>query len=115
MVTFPVARRIAGVLAAFRVKVTVTPEGILIVVKLKTPLGGSARVVLLVGLKGPSAPVLPLLKVWAVPRVGESSKRLITRRTPRENLRGCIIVPSLPSTSWLCACRPAAEAAKGYR
>jgi hypothetical protein len=61
--TFPVASRITGVLAAFRVKLTVTPAGILIVVKLNTPLGGRVSVVLLVGLKGPSAPVLPLLKV----------------------------------------------------
>jgi hypothetical protein len=76
MVTLPVARRMTGVLAAFRVKVTVTPEGILMVVKLKTPFGGRASVVLLEGLKAPSAPVLPLLKVWAVVHAG-------TRRRPK--------------------------------
>jgi hypothetical protein len=74
-VTVPVAKRITGVLAAFLVKVTVTPVGTLMVVKLKTPLGGSVRVVLLVGLKGPSAPVLPLLNVWAPVRGGAASER----------------------------------------
>jgi hypothetical protein len=64
-VTLPLASMVTGVLAAFRVKVTVTPAGMLIVVKLNTPLGGRASVVLVVGLNAPSAPVLPLLKVCA--------------------------------------------------
>jgi hypothetical protein len=63
MVTLPVASIVTGVLAALRVKVTVTPAGMLIVVKLNAPSGGSVSVVLLVGLNAPSAPVLPLLKV----------------------------------------------------
>jgi hypothetical protein len=83
MVTAPVARRTAGVFAAFRVKVTVTPEGILIVVKLKTPVGGRASVVLLAGLKGPSAPVLPLLKVWAAAGVpARTTSAMMTRKLP---------------------------------
>jgi hypothetical protein len=65
MVTLPLASMVTGVLAAFRAKVTMTPAGMLIVVKLKIPLGGSARVVFVVGLNAPSAPVLPLLNVWA--------------------------------------------------
>jgi hypothetical protein len=89
-VTVPVARRIAGVLAAFRVKVTVTFVGMLIVVKLKTPLGGKGTVTvqgvgLQVGLKGPSAPVLPLLKLCAAPQVGRS-RRLAPRRPPTNRL-----------------------------
>jgi hypothetical protein len=80
MVTSPVARRVAGVLLAFRVTVTVTPAGIVMVVKLKTSLGGRASVVLLVGLKGPSTPVLPLVNPCASARV-----RLVrrVRRTPK--------------------------------
>jgi hypothetical protein len=65
IVTSPVARIVTGVLALFGVTVTVTPAGTFIVVKLKTPVGGSASVVVAVGAKGPSSPVLPLLKVWA--------------------------------------------------
>ena len=57
---------VTGVFAAFFVKRTVTPDGMLTVVKLKTPEGGSVRVVVAVGLNGPSAPVLPLLKVCAI-------------------------------------------------
>jgi hypothetical protein len=60
IVTSPVARMTTGVLAAFFVNVTATPEGIFTVVKLKTPLGGSVSVVLAVGFKAPSAPVEPL-------------------------------------------------------
>jgi hypothetical protein len=63
--TLPLASTVTGVLVAFRVKFTVTPAGMLIVVKLKTPSGGSVSVVLVVGLNAPSAPVLPLLKVCA--------------------------------------------------
>jgi hypothetical protein len=59
--TSPEAKRVTGVLVAFGVKVTVTPEGMLIVVKLNTPEGGTCNVVLAVGAKAPSAPVLPLL------------------------------------------------------
>jgi hypothetical protein len=65
MVTLPLARIVTGVLAALRANLTMTPAGMLIVVKLKTPLGGSASVVLVVGLNAPSAPVLTLLKVCA--------------------------------------------------
>jgi hypothetical protein len=82
MVTLPVARRIAGVFAAFRVKVTVTPEGILTVVKLNTPVGGRARMVLLAGLNGPSAPVLPLLNVCPSVGVPVNPRRAAPRRTP---------------------------------
>jgi hypothetical protein len=63
IVTSPVARSVTGVLALFRVTVTVTPAGTFTVVKLKMPSGGSASVVVAVGAKAPSAPVLPLLKV----------------------------------------------------
>jgi hypothetical protein len=89
MVTFPVARRTAGVLAAFFVKVTVTPLGILMVVKLKTPLGGRVSTVLLLGLKAPSAPVLPLMKVWAVSGVAVTAKatRLPSTRPTASHLR----------------------------
>jgi len=66
IVTSPLARIVTGVFAAFFVKRTVTLDGILTVVKLKTPEGGSVRVVVAVGLNGPSAPVLPLLKVCAI-------------------------------------------------
>jgi hypothetical protein len=65
MVTLPVANIVTGVLVAFLVKVTVTPAGMLMVVKLNTPDGGSVSVVLVVGLNAPSTPVLPLLNVWA--------------------------------------------------
>jgi hypothetical protein len=65
IVTLPLASIVTGVLVAFRVKVTVTPAGMLMVVKLKTPDAGSASVVFVVGLNAPSAPVLPLLNVWA--------------------------------------------------
>jgi hypothetical protein len=65
MVTLPLASSVTGVLDALRVKVTVTPAGMLMVVKLNTPDGGSASVAFVVGLNGPSAPVLPLLNVCA--------------------------------------------------
>ena len=51
--------------AALRVKRTMTPDGMLMVVKLKTPFAGSVSVVLVVGVKAPSAPLLPLLNVCA--------------------------------------------------
>jgi hypothetical protein len=69
IVTLPLARSVTGVFVALRVNLTVTPTGMLIVVKLNTPLGGSVSVVVVVGLKAPSAPVLPLLNVCA--RAGE--------------------------------------------
>jgi hypothetical protein len=50
------------VLEAFFLKVTVTPAGMFTVVKLKIPLDGNCSTVSAVGLKAPSAPVLPLLK-----------------------------------------------------
>jgi len=68
-----VASKVTGVLAAFLAKVTVTPEGILIVVKLKTPFGGSVNVVVAAGAKAPSAPVLPLLKVCACTTPAQTS------------------------------------------
>src|SRR5574337_513561 len=63
--TSPVARMVTGVLVWLRLKVAVTPLGIFTVVKLNTPLAGSAvstmhGVGLHVGLNAPSAPVLPL-------------------------------------------------------
>jgi hypothetical protein len=57
IVTLLVASSVTGVLAALRVKRTVTPAGMVIVVKLNTPEGGSVSVVLEAGAKGPSAPV----------------------------------------------------------
>jgi hypothetical protein len=59
-VTSPVASIVTGVFSAFFLNVTVTPEGILIVVKLKIPLSGICSTVLAVGANSPSAPVLPL-------------------------------------------------------
>jgi hypothetical protein len=70
IVTSPVAKIVTGVFVAFRVNRTVTPAGILTVVKLKAPLGGSVSVVVEGGLKAPSAPVLPLVKVWAMANPG---------------------------------------------
>lgn len=71
IVTSPLASMVTGVLAAFRVNVTVTPAGMLIVVKLSTPVEGSGIVTVhgvgvQVGAKAPSAPVLPLLNVCAI-------------------------------------------------
>jgi hypothetical protein len=104
MVTLPLASSVTGVLAALRVKVTVTPAGMLIVVKLNTPLGGRVSVVLVVGLSAPSAPVLPLLNVWAdagPPRVAIITKtRLIASLAARpvgsrsNNRRLVILIPS---------------------
>src|SRR3989304_5123517 len=54
------------------------PAGIVTVVKWKTPSGGSVSVTLLVGAKGPSAPVLPLLNVCARAADGPSSSRPTT-------------------------------------
>jgi hypothetical protein len=52
---------VTGVLAGFRAKVTTTEVGTLTVVKLKTQSGcGHWTVVLVLGLKAPSKPVLPL-------------------------------------------------------
>ena len=48
-VTVPLANIVTGVFAAFCIKVTVTPAGILTVVKLKTPFGGSVKLVLAIG------------------------------------------------------------------
>jgi hypothetical protein len=58
-----VASIVTDVFAAFGVNVTVTPAGMVMVVKLKIPLAGTVKVVLAEGAKAPSAPVLPLLKV----------------------------------------------------
>src|SRR5206468_5424073 len=63
IVTLPLARSVTGVLAAFGMNFTVTPLGMLIVVKLNTPACGSVNVLSVVGLNAPSAPVLPLLKL----------------------------------------------------
>jgi len=97
-VTVPVASKVTGVLAAFLAKVTVTPEGILIVVKLKTPFGGSVNVVVAAGAKAPSAPVLPLLKVWADTGPAQSSTmtRLVAPSQPR--MRGVFITNSFGSS-----------------
>src|SRR5438046_7814358 len=65
IVTLAVARSVTGVFAALRVKRTMTPDGMLMVVKLKTPFAGSVSVVLVVGVKATSAPLLPLLIVCA--------------------------------------------------
>jgi len=61
MLTLPLARITTGVLMVLRANVTVTLAGMVTVVKLKMPDGGSGTVVLTVGLNSPSAPVLPLL------------------------------------------------------
>jgi hypothetical protein len=63
-----------GVLAALRRNVMVTPLGIFTEVKLKTPLGGNGISMLTVGLKAPSAPVLPLSK--ANPGSGTRPKQI---------------------------------------
>jgi hypothetical protein len=73
MVTFPEAKIVTGALAAFRVKVTVTPTGISTVVKLNTPLDGTVSTVFAVGAKAPSAPVLPLSKGADTAKDGHSS------------------------------------------
>lgn len=49
-----------GVLVEFFRNVTVTPNGILTVVKLNTPDSGTCNCVLTTGLNALSAPVLPL-------------------------------------------------------
>src|SRR5262249_11381017 len=76
MVMLPVARIVTGVFAALRVNRTVTPEGIVTFVKLKTPLGGTASVTFAGGANTPSAPVLPLLNVCA-----DTGPGVITART----------------------------------
>jgi hypothetical protein len=68
IVTSPVARSVTGVFFEFRAKVIATPNGILIVVKLNTPLSGTWMVWLVVGANAPSAPVDPLLKVLSCAR-----------------------------------------------
>src|SRR5262249_51059722 len=75
IVTFPEARSVTGVFVALRVKLTVTPTGILMVVRLKIPLGGMATLVFAVGLNAPSAPVLPLLNVCALTLTGATHKQ----------------------------------------
>jgi hypothetical protein len=63
MVTSPDASNVTGEFIVLRVTLTVTPVGMFMVVKFSTPDAGSVRVVVTVGLKAPSAPVLPLLNV----------------------------------------------------
>jgi hypothetical protein len=63
--TSPEASIVTGVLALLGANRTVTPTGIFTVVKLKTPLAGTVKVISLVGAKAPSTPLLPLLKIWA--------------------------------------------------
>jgi hypothetical protein len=70
MVTLPWASMMTGVLALLRVNFTVMLDGTVMVVKLKIPLAGSVTVWVQGGVphaarKTPSAPVLPLLYVWA--------------------------------------------------
>jgi hypothetical protein len=73
--TSPVVKIVTGVLEAFGVKVTVTPVGMLIVVKLNTPEGGTWSVVLVLGFSAPSAPVLPLLKAACAGRADIQTKQ----------------------------------------
>jgi hypothetical protein len=101
MSTAPVARRITGVLAAFRVNFTVTPWGITTVVALNTPLGGSGTVTVQgvgvhVGLNGPSAPVLPLLKVCAAAGVPARMTRATARRRPPRDRGLCRVIGCPP-------------------
>ncbi|MBI3722022.1 MAG: hypothetical protein HY248_05665 [Fimbriimonas ginsengisoli] len=95
MVTLPVASSLTGVLAAFRVNVTMTPAGIVIVVKLKMPESGSGTVTVFPltvlpggtvvgGLKAPSAPVLPLLKVCASAEPALSAMVITTANVNRQ-------------------------------
>src|SRR5215213_670383 len=67
--TSPLASIVSGLLVELRVKVIVTPVGMLTVVKLKTPLSGTATDAETVGENGPSAPVEPLLKLFCACRV----------------------------------------------
>jgi hypothetical protein len=55
---------VSGLLFVPRLKVIVTPAGMLTVVKLKTPLSGTVIVCVVAGLNAPSAPVEPLLKLF---------------------------------------------------
>src|SRR5205814_1307893 len=89
MVTSPLASIVTGVFAAFRRNLTVTPRGMLIVVKLKTPLGGSASVMSAVGLNAPSAPVLPLLNVWAT--AGVLGRAAATEKASASRTIECLI------------------------
>ena len=80
MVTLPLARIVTGVFVAFRVTFTVAKGGMLTLVKLNTPLGGRASVVVpFGGVNAPSAPVLPLLNVWA--SAGETASTAATSPT----------------------------------
>jgi len=63
IVTLPVASIVTGELLAFLMNVMVTLLRILIVVKLKTPPGGTCTAWFEVGANGPSAPVDPLTKL----------------------------------------------------
>ena len=67
-----VASRYTGVFSAFLLKFSVAPEAMLIVVKLKMPLGGRSKVVSAVTFSAPSAPVLPETN-WA--RTGRIANR----------------------------------------
>jgi hypothetical protein len=82
IVTSPVARIVTGVFAPFLAKVTVTPAGIVTVVKLNTPLGGSASVVFAAGANAPSAPVLPLTNTWAA-----AGELMVPQRTKPRMMR----------------------------
>jgi hypothetical protein len=98
-VALPLASHVTPVLAALRVNFTVMPAGTSIVVKLKTPLGGSTTVIVHgVGLhggnappaalgNGPSAPVLPLTNVWPLATVADTiaanTPAVKARRRPR--------------------------------
>jgi hypothetical protein len=93
IVTLPLASSVTDVFATLRANRTVTPEGMLTVVKLKTPLGGRFTVTLPVGLNGPSAPVLPLLNVWAQPSDAPHDKMMET--TIAAVILRCFIGPSV--------------------
>jgi hypothetical protein len=70
MIASPAASKYTGVLREFFAKKTVTPAGILTVVKLNFPSGGTVNTTSVVGLNGPSAPVLPLLNPACTTPIG---------------------------------------------
>jgi hypothetical protein len=94
MLTLPVASIVTGVFATLRTKRTVTPEGIVTLVKLKMPFGGGVSVTFAVGVNAPSAPVLPLLKVCATTESGAVVDRhsaiaaMVSRRMTTSRVMG---------------------------
>jgi hypothetical protein len=98
MVTFPVASMYTGVLLAFLAKETVTPKGMLIVVKLNMPLAGICKTVSMVGASEPSLPLLPLLN-WAC--VGRVKNVLTSAHAKPMNFLVCVMMILLISTPLL--------------